>query len=156
MYVLYYFNLTSVRPIFNSYLLKWRWIVVDIPWPQSGEVNIHNFQLFWYTQSRKQKLYFRQYIKKVFGWLFVDYRAILSLWLPGGEYYLLITSISARKKYLSPVWYILIPYMFYYIRDSNKRLESIFTNKQDKKGIPYRLSLPPTKMPCYLCLYQIR
>ena len=28
--ILYYFNLTSVRPIFNSYSLKWRSIVVDI------------------------------------------------------------------------------------------------------------------------------
>ena len=80
----------------------------------------------------------------------------MSLWLPGGEYYLLITSISARKKYLSPVWYILIPFMFYYIRGSNKRLDSILTNTQDKKGIPYRPSLPPTKMPCYLYLYQIQ
>ena len=45
------------------------------------------------------------------------------------------------------------PVPFYYIRNSNKRLESILKNKQDKKGIPYRPSLPPTKMPCYLCLY---
>ena len=67
----------------------------------------------------------------------------MSLWLPGGEYYFLITSISARKKYLSPVSYILIPYMFYYIRDSNKRLDSILTNKQDKKRYTVP-SLPPT------------